>query len=519
MFSSASADPTAASPAGASDASNPFAIVLDHQPTARQRMVRAVRFLLLVAALTAAVLAVTWQGKRMLVGYLSRDLDQLSAERRRERLIQLAALGTDGLPVLTRQLFSSDDETSETCYALMRSLQDDWILTPQSESQRHHFALVRALDSAINRISRSEHVLADPPVGNAVGDETLAVDLPRQRARARDLLQRTIIEFAEPVGGPEPTGRDGSDGGGWSEWLPRWTGGQEEISAPEVRQLAEATVDRLMFRSIGVRSEGTEVARVVPASRHKVLPENATPGLTPAEHAQSAAPQLLSRPTQWTDWPPPTASSDPMPPPMPKLARPTWRASPADMPVARETVSAGNTTPDLANGVRPVPDGETIALSSPHQADRHPFVDAPHPNPGISQTAANLTQSPMTAMATETILQHLGHPEPQIARWAEEELRQRGMGQIQLRFARQMVTARPADRITLVDSLMAESTENLYPWLAIALEDADRSVRLHVVSKLATVDQPEAKRLLQLRLQQEDDPQVATRIRQALDLR
>lgn len=518
MFSSASADPPASLPAGSPDASNPFAIVLDHRPTARQRLVRALRFLFVVGVLTSIVLAATWQGKRMLVGYLARDLDRLSSDVRQERLIQLAGLGIDGLPVLARQLFSVDDGTSEASYALMRSLQDDWILTPGAQSRRHHLAMVQAMDEAIVGLVEGNRIHA----GDTAGSDSVHEDQSRQRARARDLLQRTIVEFADPGDEGEPTEGSDRQENQWTRWLASWSSDRATISKSDVRRLAEATVDRLMLRGTSRVHDDSAVARVVPAARHRVLREKPSGDLGLGETTGNRPARLLSRPTQWTDWPPPADVAVPMP----KLARPSWRAStetPSPMQALSGESPLASGQPEMGapspQGVRPVPADEAISLSPPESFAERADVRSRKPDESSIRTVANLTESPMAAMATETVLQHLGHPEPKIAQWAENELRQRGMEQTQLRFARQMVTATPADRMALVDSLMAESTENVYPWLAVALEDADRSVRLHVVSKLATIDQPQARRLLQLRLQQEDDPQVATRIRRALELR
>ncbi|MBB3208783.1 hypothetical protein FHS27_004616 [Rhodopirellula rubra] len=430
------------------DEPNPFALVLESSgPSAKSRFLRAVKTMLAIFALTGILLSVVFFGKQFLLSRLVAGFDELDSAAKQSRLVQIASFGADGVEPLVTKLISDEDAVSESAFSLLQQMQNDWITLKPNAAKAVHGRLLAAIASTY----RSH--LGESSTLNA-----------RQIARARELVRQTILEYS---GSPTANGRT-SDG---------------------VQSLL-AGANRLMVVLDNQRRPNVTLAR----SGVKLDPNN-----QPAAEVSSTG-----RQSGWTDWPPPSQSSN---------ASIVRSGSKLNDPLSH---------PDDSNAkLQSVPEGITVPLSQiePRVIRSHSQVVAARQPVGQTiKMTTHLVDSPLAALTDETVIRHLGNPDALLAGQAKAELIQRGFSDAQLEMATAIALAGPQDRIRLVDTLVHSSQLNSGPWLSMLLDDPDRNVRLHVASTLATTKDPAIRARLRQRLNREEDTHVAARLRRILDL-
>ena len=132
------------------------------------------------------------------------------------------------------------------------------------------------------------------------------------------------------------------------------------------------------------------------------------------------------------------------------------------------------------------------------------------------RSVAHLVDSPMETYDDKSVIHWLGSPHRRLREQARAELVSRGFNQSQLAFATQIAAGDAETKLELVN-LIARSTESdPRPWLFLMLDDENRKVKLHVVSVLATMNDPEVDQKLRTHLVDESDLTVAARIRRVL---
>ncbi|MCC9640946.1 hypothetical protein LOC71_01580 [Rhodopirellula sp. JC740] len=455
----------ASNPSSPADVPNPFAIALPAKTGTKQRFLHALQFLAIAALITVIWMAATVYGKQYLLSRLTDGFDALDTTQKNERLLQIAGFGSSAIPHLTNCLLDEDDAVSEVAFGLLTQLQNDWTTYAPASSAESHASFLDAMQ---------DNVASTP----------LEQWTDRQIARSRALIRQSMLEFAD-------------------------------TKSFGVNELGEET--QTLIASVSKRSRDL-LNDLAPAPR--MLTKTAV-----AKVAANAAPSKSTQTeSMWTDWPP----SRPV-----EIVRSGTRQQPEAIQV-RETATRLDvdnenadqvSQSDTVNQLETVPQGVTVPLSQVS-----PSTPSVHRVPGLPRIAetgthrvvrvnAELSPSPFRAMNDETVIRHLGNPDAMLANQARVELTQRGFSNAQLEFGSALAIAKPADRIELIDSMRRSGGLNAWPWLSMSLDDADRQVRLHVVSILASSPTETTQKRLQKRLEVETDPQVATRIRRVLDLR
>ncbi|WP_236620929.1 HEAT repeat domain-containing protein [Rhodopirellula sallentina] len=437
------------------DGPNPFALVLESStPSAKSRLLRAVKTMLAIIALTVVLLGGVFFGKQFLLSRLVAGFDELDATAKQNRLVQIASFGSDAVEPLVEKLIAEDDAVSESAFSLLQQMQNDWITLEPESARAVHSRLLKAIASTYRERVNASSALST-----------------RQYARARELVRQTILEYS---GSPAE-------------------GGQ----TPEGVQSLLAGANRLLAVLTPPTSPNATIAR----SGLKIDPQHAQGETSPT--ALSAT----DRQSGWTDWPPPSqrepgrSANASIVRSGSKLNQP--ERGPGD-DAKLQPVPEGITVPLTTVEPRVIRSGSQVVAARPP-------VNQP-----IKMTA-HLADSPMAVLSDETVIRHLANPDKLLAGQANAELVQRGFSDAQLEMASAIALASPQDRIRLIDTLVHSSQLDSGPWLSMLLDDSDRRVRLHVASTLATTNNPAILEKLRQRLNHERDAHVAARLRRVID--
>ncbi|MCM2374283.1 HEAT repeat domain-containing protein [Aporhodopirellula aestuarii] len=433
------------------DGPNPFALVLESsEPSIKSRFFRAFKTMIATLALTSVLLAGVFFGKQFLLSRLVAGFDDLDSTGKQSRLVQIASFGVDAVEPLVDKLISDDDAVSESAFTLLQQMQNDWITLKPDAAKAVHGRLMSAIAATYH---------------SHIGESTTLS--PRQLARARELVRQTILEFSGSAGG-------------------------ERQTSDEVQSLL-AGANRLM------------VALNVQPPANATLAKS---GVKLMQNDQALEVSPTGRRSGWTDWPPPSNSTN------------------ASIVRSGSKLNAAAPSSDVPREkLQAVPEGVTVPLTQVEPRVIRSPSQVVSARPPVGQTitmTTHLVDSPLSALSDETVIRHLANPDAMLAGQAKAELIQRGFSDAQLEMAGAIALAGPLDRMRLVDSLVHSSRLNSGPWLSMLLDDPDRRVRLHVASTLATTlatgkDEAVLERLRQ-RLTREEDDYVAAKLRRILDL-
>lgn len=466
--------PTASDVALLQDQPNPFAQfaatsgstpALTPSRPARQSLKRSAIRWVLIASMAAGIAVAITHSPRYLVAYLKRDLGELSPPDREARLLQIASIGPDGLPVIIEQFAIGDAQTSQICERLLSESQNSWTTLPTEVRLQRHRMLLDVLNENVERSPVTRHrimasVLRQSVQDLAVRDEPAAVSL---RQALGTLASRLSAGNVGVVLGDSASGAS---------------------------QIEQTGVDDDGGLNSNLRSAPTLLARRAPA-------------IFAARVSEDAA---------WTQWPPDQpsdgdlvdASLDP-PPALRKVVDPSIVVlrpvpRPSEMVEAKEMVDFDNEPSD--DPVAQEPASHQIKIVS--EVEILPAWTGEVP--------------PMKALADVSVFVYLHSEDAKVRSAAELELQSRGYNPAALQLARIVGSPDPNDRALLANELPRLSLIDPRPWLVYLCNDPDRRVRMQAISVVATYDDAEAKMILRNRLNEEDDVQISQKIRRFLDL-
>lgn len=445
--------------AGWGDTPNPFARVLAaSEPSATTRFVRAAKTLVITLAFTALLLAGVFFGKQFLLARLVAGFDELDTASQQNRLTQIASFGSDAIEPLVDKLAASDDVVSESAFALLQQLQNDWITLPPDAAKAAHARMIRAIATTF---------LAPQQSGSA-GRPSPDRPSPSRVARASELLRQSILEFASTP-----------------------------AQSSELLVAANRVLTELDGRSVAIPTLVESPGKI---------------GAPRKLHAVAKVVQLSGsiRQSGWTDWPPPANT------PSAQIVRPGTQTVKCDTEMMSAAATSGQ-----AN-LQALPHGVTaplrpITLRDPTTAI-HPVTAASRQVGRVIQVSAVADETPRSELSDVALLRQLAGPDPGLTERVRLELDDRGFSVQQLDAAANFIAADPAERMRLVDSLARSGQLGSEPWLSVVLSDPDRRVRLQAASALETTQDARVLAILRRQVDGETDPHVAARIRRILQL-
>jgi len=125
---------------------NPFSIHAAQSGRSKRHAVKsAVKLIVLVAAGLSLTLVVSRYSPRWLVQRYTHDFETLSAEEKRERLIQISDLGPIAIEPMVEAMADKDEEVARTAYELLLENQNSWTVLDSGPLQRSHRTLVDSI--------------------------------------------------------------------------------------------------------------------------------------------------------------------------------------------------------------------------------------------------------------------------------------------------------------------------------------------------------------------------------------
>lgn len=165
---------------------NPFFTSFACAKTDRKRAWKSALGLFLIACAAFVVLiVVSGQSQKWLVHRLTHEFDRLGIQEKRERLTQLAELGSPGIEFLTQSMVDPDLDVSRISFELLQRMQNDWSVLEEQDRNGRSLQLVAAIESI------SVH-LPDDRTGWATRllQQTLLATVDRPSPEARQLYRK-----------------------------------------------------------------------------------------------------------------------------------------------------------------------------------------------------------------------------------------------------------------------------------------------------------------------------------------
>ncbi len=161
---------------------------------------------------------------------------------------------------------------------------------------------------------------------------------------------------------------------------------------------------------------------------------------------------------------------------------------------------------------------ETTIVLRDVAADTSPTVESRETSFQVNQVQSTqpLVDSAMAAYDDPSVMTWLSSDHENLRQQAKLELMSRGYDERELSLADRIAKADVPARLELVDMISREPSIDPRPWLWMMSRDPHRDVRLRVISVVATMNDPGARRHLQDLLADERDPVAAARIRRVL---
>ena len=434
--------------------------------------------LLCVLVGLAAVVVIGDLSRAWLLGRWTRDFDQLAADARRDRVVQIAELGEPAIAFLVRSLGDPDIGVARAAYESLRQMQSEWAAAPTGAMTRRQLALVSAVDSQGIQISDDRTGWASNLVRRAMMDsdglqETAGRELHRLAA---DTLSR--LSLAERPG-PSVLESTGDD-------------------AMPTR--IAARVMPLPVTLLGPETDDAEPGDRVPVA------DGTADGQSGWADGGGGLRRMGPRPGE--DWQPVRESDED--PPRVRAGRPPDRESPQNPQTPQQI------------GKPPAPE-QTRAPEETRAAGRaesRAMIDAafsPASLNGDAPAGNRLVSSPMQTLDDRSVVHWLRDADPRRRDEARQELRGRGWTAEEIEIAGAVVSPDLATRLAMVDTIARSDRLDPRPWLLWLLEDTSRDVKLRALSVLGTLGDPEMTRRLRARLAEERDPTVAAAIRRVTE--
>ena len=442
--------PTAMSRSDFPNEPNPFAFAAaaprrqqGHQ--SRAAVTKAVKGFLAVAVVLAALLGARQVSGTWLLSRLTEDFDTLPSRDQQARLIQISGFGSAAIDPLVSALAAKDIATGRTAYDLLRQIQNDWTVLGTASLRSRHATLVHSI-------------------------ALLAPRLPDDRTGwATSLVRQSLMESVD----------------------------QENDQAQRLYQNANEALGLLAHSN---RSGPSILSSGSPSSNARTEQR-----LVVRSQPLPVGPSGEGNP--WTDWPPPTAPTEPAP------------------SIYRSTLS------DASARLKPVLRDQTVALkpvSQIHASVPPGLSGLPATQPQATEPPLSIEQVQNTEVLVETALE--AYDDRSVMHWlhsrdhqhqqsAKLELLSRGYSESQITQAANLTHPEVKVRLHFLNLIGRHPTLDPRPWLKLMAGDENRDVRMTVVSILASFRDPDAKSQLRTMIATERDQAVASKIRQALNLR
>lgn len=433
----------------------------------------ASKLLLCVLVGLAAVAVIGDLSRAWLLGRWTQDFDQLAADARRDRVVQIAELGEPAIEFLVLAMGDPDIGVARAAYESLRQMQAEWAASPTGAMTRRQRSLVSAVDSQ----------------GIQITDD--------RTGWASNLVRRAMMD----------------------------TDGAQEAAGRELHRLAADTLSRLslaerpgpsVLESAGDDAMPTRIAaRVTPLPVALLDPqtENADPGAAGpgadglSGWADGGTGLRPMGPAPNEGWQPlRDADEDPA---RIRAGRPPDRESPGQTQTPGQNQTPGQTRAAGQEGAA-------------GQAESQAMIDAafsPASLTGDAPTENRLVTSPMQTLDDRSVVHWLRDADPRRRHEARQELRGRGWSAEEIEVAVAVVSPDLATRLAMVDTIARSDRLDPRPWLLWLLEDTSRDVKLRALSVLGTLGDPEVTLRLRSRLAEERDPTVAAAIRRATERR
>jgi hypothetical protein len=467
-----------------SDQPNPFAFIATEgfqpkkargsakagfpQSATRKAAMGALKYLLAVVLVFAALLAVRQASGMWLLSRLTQDLHSLPSDQQQQRLVQIAGFGRPAIPHLVAALASDDLGTARTAHEILRGLQNQWsVLTPSTKVDRH-LNLVAA-------IAESGPRLPDDRTGWATS-----------------LIQQSILESVDQ------------------------SNDREQL-------LYQNANDALAILSHNHRSgpsilnprtlNSTTDSDIAASGNASIPPRRIVAGGRLLAQARPLPVNQTDAGAAWTDWPGTEAAHAPT-------------SSDGSPTIYRSGASRRPGLKQTSMRLKPIMADQTVVLK-PIEPQA---VDAGYADAGTSpgqvimqansevQSGDNLVETALQAYDDRSVMQWLSSDQSSHREAAKLELMSRGYEHQQLQYAKHLFDPDPSVRLHFVQQLNRSARMDPRPWLKLMSVDENRTVRLAVVTALGSMSGHDIDQQLQRMMAAERDPSVAAKIRHTLDL-
>lgn len=459
-----------------SNAPNPFAVDLTPRSPRKTRFLAALRVVLVVAAVFAAVVAVGSVSQQWLLQRLTADFAALDAKAKQRRLFQIAELDELGVPHLVHTLLDEDIAVARAAYQLTLRLQTQWEDLELKARCRRHQRLALELEQialhlpddrtgwASNLLNNTLSATADREDARELEVHRLANDALTTLALTSRPGPSVLAEEPDSPTAPVRIVRRGRtipyDELPAESW--EWVDGSLSVEASE----DTASPARNFSESGRIPSAGTEA--LTPQTREASLTaadgDGGSPGAVETARSESSSADVGPRPT-------------------------IYRTA---------TVRLRPLTPDN--------NAASLATDQTQHSTSAVGVEA----------APNHIERPLQTYGDRSVMHWLANNDPALREQARAELARRSYSNAQIAIATQIVSSDLSTRLTALDSISRSTEHDPRPWLLMMVDDANREVRLRAISALATMRDPSIRARLRKRLSIEPDAAVAGRIRDVL---
>lgn len=449
----------------------------------------------------------TWFGGRSLLeNRFSQQLATSSSDSETLAAITgLAKLDTDAQFEIAAALGGQDDNAARMAYRVLDDKLSAWVSLNSEERIRRMAAIAERLGRLPDSINSERKVLAGSLASRILGFIVLDAELTDTSLRSvcQTVLQRAnqaaLVDLRMPEDQPATSAEAVvSQGVGKAMVL--------SSPPPPLPPVESASVQP------GVTSQNNTVhlsdQSSVPlvSSSAQIFHNAATPTSVPSNREQASMLLVSDRSASIsgvTNQPQPT---------IPDVHDPLQVSS---ITSAQQGVQ---TTPEYAASVALTPSSRSITSFTVEKTlAAVPTGALPESNNREPVRPALKQDSRQFAVASDAeLLRMLSDFSPQVAQAAALEFRRRGMSDERLQMAAELASGTAQIRLRIIDDLIRLRDINPQPWLLWMADVGQPPVRLKAVSLLATVNDADVRRELQLMLNREPEGEIATVIRQAL---
>lgn len=119
---------------------------------AKSAVIKAAKYLLMIALVFSALLAVRHVSGTWLLNRLTHDFDTLAPADQQRRLAQIEGFGRAAIPHLVSTMAAEQTATGRTAYEMLRRFQNQWTVLDEKASMQRHSELVAAITMVAPRL-------------------------------------------------------------------------------------------------------------------------------------------------------------------------------------------------------------------------------------------------------------------------------------------------------------------------------------------------------------------------------